>query len=112
MTSIGRRHLRPKPKLLVIAGAGSSIDFGMPSVAGVHNVLANAAHSHFALAHNHDKDSLRLPSRADIRLLVSARCRSLRGRRPRSATDVGASALLRSTAPVALPPQAAAACPR
>jgi hypothetical protein len=39
----------PKRRLLVVVGAGASIDFGMPSVQGVSNILAAAAQERYAL---------------------------------------------------------------
>jgi hypothetical protein len=42
--------MESKRKLLVVAGAGSSIDFGMPSVDAVGQVLRQAALPDFQLA--------------------------------------------------------------
>lgn len=39
----------PKKKLLVVAGAGGSLDFGMPSVVKVHEILDRAAQSEYPL---------------------------------------------------------------
>jgi hypothetical protein len=39
----------PKNKLLVVVGAGASIDFGMPSVGGVAELLAEAAQDRYPL---------------------------------------------------------------
>jgi hypothetical protein len=39
-------------KLLVVVGAGASIDFGMPSVAEVGRILSGAAQKRFPLAHD------------------------------------------------------------
>lgn len=41
---------RDKPKLLIIAGAGASVSFDMPSVAGVDDILNKSAQRDFALA--------------------------------------------------------------
>jgi hypothetical protein len=38
-----------KKKLLIVAGAGGSVNFGMPSVAAVHNLLDRAAESEYPL---------------------------------------------------------------
>jgi hypothetical protein len=42
----------PKNKLLVVVGAGASIDFGMPSVAGVADLLSEAAQDRYPLFEN------------------------------------------------------------
>jgi SIR2-like domain len=42
----------PKRRLLVIAGAGSAIDFGMPSVSCVNQICKNAAAQYFSLVHD------------------------------------------------------------
>jgi SIR2-like domain len=42
----------PKNKLLVIVGAGASIDFGMPSVLGVADLLSEAAQDRYPLFEN------------------------------------------------------------
>lgn len=47
---------RKKPNLLVIAGAGSAIDFGMPSVSGVHTILSQAAARFFPLVSDPTKN--------------------------------------------------------
>lgn len=44
-----RRLLLPKNKLLVVVGAGASIDFGMPSVEGVADLLSEAAQDRYPL---------------------------------------------------------------
>lgn len=41
--------MKDKKKLLVIAGAGASLDFGMPSVAEVNNILLKSAQNDFNL---------------------------------------------------------------
>src|SRR5580700_864926 len=41
---------RSRKKLLIVAGAGSSIDFGMPSVDDVHHFLLQSANQFFPLA--------------------------------------------------------------
>jgi hypothetical protein len=40
---------RSKRKLLVVVGAGASIEFGMPSVDGVGDILSDAAQQQYPL---------------------------------------------------------------
>lgn len=41
-----------KQRLLVVAGAGSAVDFGMPSVCCINEICKKAASSFFSLVHN------------------------------------------------------------
>ena len=41
--------MTPKKKLLVLTGAGASVDFGMPNVADVSNILSDATRDRFPL---------------------------------------------------------------
>jgi hypothetical protein len=41
--------MAPRKKLLVLTGAGASMDFGMPSVANVNKILADATRERFPL---------------------------------------------------------------
>src|SRR5271168_2501416 len=54
-----RRLLLPKNKLLVVVGAGASIDFGMPSVEGVADLLSEAAQDQYPLSQNEETNLYR-----------------------------------------------------
>lgn len=41
-----------KKKLLVVVGAGASVEMGMPSVNDIHTLFVDYANSHFPLASN------------------------------------------------------------
>jgi hypothetical protein len=47
-----KTYMPKKKKLLVVVGAGASIDLGMPSVDGVNKLLVDWANIHFPLASN------------------------------------------------------------
>jgi hypothetical protein len=40
-----------KKRLLLLTGAGASLDFGLPSVAGVNSIINAEAQKHFSLVH-------------------------------------------------------------
>ena len=46
----------PRPKLLVVAGAGAAIEFGMPSVWEADSLLWQAAQPYFSLTNNHSEN--------------------------------------------------------
>jgi hypothetical protein len=45
-----KTKMRPRPKLLIVAGAGSAIEFGMPSTESIHNLFLQVASEYFPLA--------------------------------------------------------------
>ena len=50
------RHCRSKRKLLVVVGAGASVDFGMPTTAGVADLLSAEAEEHYPLFEDHSSN--------------------------------------------------------
>lgn len=88
-------------KLLVVAGAGAAMDFGMPSVTGVHDLLLESAARYFSLADKPDENLYGFLYEA-VRAYWSANTESYLGKTPNFEDVLYAISVLASTYPAGI----------
>lgn len=87
-----------RKKLLVVAGGGAALDFGMPSVNGVHDLLLESAAQYFPLADKPDENLYGFLYEA-ARAYWSANTKSYLGKTPNFEDVLYAISVLGSTYP-------------